>query len=262
MPAPAPGPAPGPAAARQVTRAYRRRRRPLPAVILIVALGVVATVVWIRTLESAEKRAGNSCSAPQPVAATQPSAAAAPGSGTDGAPGGANPAAPPAQRGDALAAGALDDVEPLPPDAVKVRVLNGNGQRGQAALVDGVLISDLGFGRAGEPANDPVYQAFDLDCHAQIRFGEAGTAAGRTLSLVVPCAELVRDSRADDTVDLALGQRFDTLQPSPEAKEALRQLTELAAQPTNPAGSQGGQQGAPASVDPSLLALARAQSRC
>jgi LytR cell envelope-related transcriptional attenuator len=236
-----PDPAP-----RQVSRSqHGRRRRPLPAIGLMVVLGLVATVVWIRTLDTASERTDNACAPPQTVAAT----AAAPGSSP----------APQPQPGEVLPATALDDVDPLPPDAVKVRVLNGNGQRGQASLVDGVLTSDLGFARAAEPANDSVYPAFDLDCHAQIRFGQAGAAAGRTLSLVVPCAELVRDARQDDTVDLALGKRFTQLEPSPEAKEVLRQLTELAAQPPDPAG---GQQAAPATADPSLIALARATARC
>jgi hypothetical protein len=224
-----------------VSNYHRSSRRPLPAIGLMVVLGLIATIVWIRTLDTAEKRTDNACSPPQTVATS----------------GSADAGQPP--LGEVLAAGALDDVDPLPPDAAKIRVLNGNGQRGQASLVDGVLTSDLGFGRAAEPANDPVYQAFDLDCRAQIRFGAAGAATGRTLSLVVPCAELVRDSRQDDTVDLALGKQFDQLRPSDEAKDVLRQLTELAAQPADPAG---GQQAAPASIDPSLLALAGASTRC
>ena len=212
-----------------------RRRRPLPAISLMVVLGLIATIVWIRTLDNAERRTDTACAPSQAVfAEVQP-------------------------RGEVLSSNALDDVDPLPPDAVKVRVLNGNGQRGQAGLVASVLTSDLGFGKSAEPANDPAYPDFDLDCHAQIRFGNNGVAAGRTLSLVIPCAELVRDVRPDDTVDLALGKQFDALRPSADLKELLRQLTELAAQPSQPAG---GQQGTQATVDPTLLATVRASVRC
>jgi len=225
---------PDPVSARRVT-SYRRRR-PLPAISLMVVLGLVATIVWIRTLDTAEQRNDAACAQPQAVLGGQQS-----------------------PLGEVLTRSALDEVDPLPPDAVKIRVLNGNGQRGQAGLVAGVLSGDLGFGKAGEPANDPVYPDFNLDCHAQIRFGANGVAAGRTLSLVVPCAELVRDARPDDTVDLALGKQFEMLRPSADAKAILRQITELAAQPAGPAG---GQQGVQTTVDPALLATARAAVRC
>jgi hypothetical protein len=232
---------PDPAPARRVSNQYRRRR-PLPALALIMVLGLIATIVWIRTLDTAQKRDDGTCGPPQLATSVLS---------------GAQPQPAP---GEVLPPTALDEVEPLPPDAVKVRVLNANGQRGMAAQVAGVLNADLGFGSAGEPGQDLVYPNYDLDCLAQIRFGEAGSAAGRTLSLVLPCAELVRDKREDDTVDLAIGAQFDNLNAGPEAKEILKQLTELAAQPSDPSG---GQQGAPpASIDPTLITLARTNARC
>lgn len=229
----APGFKPYPVSARQ-PRSFRRRR-PLPAIILIVVLGVVATIVWIRALESSEKAR---------AACAPPSVTATPVSGQ-----------PPVPRGDLLPADALDSVEPLPPDAVKVRVLNANGERGQAGLVAAELTGTLGFVMAAEPGNDPVYPAWDMTCLGQIRFGPNGDAAARTLSLVVPCAELVKDARPDDTVDLALGQQFEELRPNAAAKDVLRRLTELAAQPPDP---NGGQQATNATVDPALVSSARA----
>jgi LytR cell envelope-related transcriptional attenuator len=224
---------PGPVSARRAAR-YRRRRS-LPAIILIAVLGLVATIVWIHTLETAKSRTDTACAAPQTVADDQRA------------------------HGEVLDHNALDDVDPLPPDAVRVTVLNANGQRGQAGVAASVLSADLGFTKADEPANDPMYPNFDLDCHAQIRFGINGIAAARTLSLVVPCAELMRDARPDDTVHLALGKQFEGLRPSTEAKEILRQLTELAAQSDDPSG---GQQGAQPTVAPTLLAAARDTTRC
>jgi len=206
----------------------------VPAIVLMIVLALVAAVVWFRTLDTAQRHNDLACAPPRTELTDQP-------------------------RGEVLPANALDGVDPLPPDAVKVRVLNANGQRGQAGLVTGVLTVDLGFGKAAEAANDLLYPDSDMDCHAQIRFGNNGLAAGRTLSLVVPCAELVRDAREDDTVDLALGRQFDTLRPSAQVKDLLRQLTELAAQPGQPTG---GQQGTQATLDPALLATARAADRC
>jgi LytR cell envelope-related transcriptional attenuator len=229
----APGPGPYPVSARQPVRF--RRRRPLPAISLIVVLGVVAAIVWIRTLDTTDKT-DNTCPPPGPAVSIS----------------GAPPAAP-TTSGTLLAANALDSVEPLPPDAVKVRVFNANGKRGQASQISAELATDLGFTIAAEPGNDPLYPAWDLACHAQIRFGNNGDAAARTLSLVVPCAELIRDARPDDTVDLALGQQFESLHPSSAARQVLRLLTQLAEQPPNPSGGQA----AVPTVDPSLIASAR-----
>lgn len=233
---------PDPISARRVIN--YRRRRPQRAIVLLAVLGVVAAIVWIRALDTGNEGNGTGCAPPlAAVGEPTPSGQA------------------PAERvpSEVLAPNALDNVDPLPPDAVKVRVLNANGQRGQAGQTAGVLSADLGFGKAGEPANDVVYPNFDLSCHAQIRFGPHGVAGGRTLSLVVPCAELVRDTRKDDTVDLVLGAQFETLRPSPQVKEILRQLTQLAAQPPD---QSGGQQGARATVDPALIAAARTTTSC
>jgi LytR cell envelope-related transcriptional attenuator len=231
----APGPGPYPVSARQPVRF--RRRRPLPAVSLIVVLGVIATIVWIRTLDTTKAETDNTCEPPSPTVSIS-----------------GGPPTAPATSGTLLAANALDSVEPLPPDAVKVKVLNANGKRGQASLTAAELTSDLGFATAAPPDNDPVYPAWDLTCQAQIRFGANGDAAARTLSLVVPCAELIRDARPDDTVDLALGHQFESLRPSSAARQVLRQLTELAEQPPDPSG---GQQATVPTVDPSLIASAR-----
>jgi hypothetical protein len=206
-----------------------------------VVLGAVATIVWLRTLDTTEPETSSTCAPPGPTIVNS-----------------GEPPTAPTTSGTLLAANALDSVEPLPPDAVKVRVLNANGKRGQASLTAAELTSDLGFTVAAEPGNDPVYPAWDLNCHAQIRFGNNGDAAARTLSLVVPCAELIKDARPDDTVDLALGQQFESLHPSGAAKQVLRLLTELAEQPPNPSG---GQQAAVPTVDSSLIASAR-QATC
>lgn len=249
---------PDPATVRRVGSNYRRRR-PMPAVVLLAVLGLVATIVWIRTIDATEDEAELACGPIQPVTPTEPAVDPGAAGATPPPAGQPTPAQPTPTLGEVLPASALDSVDPLPPDAVRVRVLNASGRRGQATLAAAVLTDDLGFAPASEPADDPLYANGALNCYGQIRFGEAGKAAGRTLSIVMPCLELVKDGRQDDTVDLAIGQRFDNLLPSPNAQEVLRQLQELASQPVDPSG---GQQGVAATVDPALIGAARSAVRC
>ncbi|MDQ3153062.1 MAG: envelope integrity protein Cei [Actinomycetota bacterium] len=164
-----------------------------------------------------------------------------------------------AQAGAIQAHAALDGVPPAPPQLVRVQVLNGNGERGEAAIVDAGL-TDLGFVHAAEPANDPLHPAFDLTCHGQIRYGDAGTTAARTLSLVVPCAELMRDGRPGDVVDLALGTEFTEFAASQPVRDVLTSLVELGSPAAEPEeGGQGGQAAAPVqpTLDADTLAAAR-----
>lgn len=121
-------------------------------------------------------------------------------------------------------ADALDGIEPALLNTTRVRVLNANGQSGQAGAVAAQL-AEHGFQPAGSDAigNDPVYgQA--LECHGQIRYGDAGRATARSLSLAAPCMQLVADGRDTDTVDLALGTIFSRLSDSTEAVGVLDEL--------------------------------------
>jgi hypothetical protein len=95
-----------------------------------------------------------------------------------------------------------------------------------------------------------------MTCPGQIRFGPNGAGAARTISLVVPCTELIRDERQDASVDLVIGHGFDRISPNPEAKQVLANLADFAE--THPR-SQGGQQaqGQLAVLDPQLLTGAR-----
>ncbi|MGH3561984.1 MAG: envelope integrity protein Cei, partial [Mycobacterium sp.] len=92
----------------------------------------------------------------------------------------------------------------------------------QAADVAGAL-RDLGFAQP-TAVNDPVYANTRLDCQGQIRFGRAGQNTAATVWLVAPCTELFRDSRTDDSVDLAIGTDFTTLAHSDDINTALASL--------------------------------------
>ncbi|HEY1570202.1 MAG TPA: envelope integrity protein Cei [Pseudonocardiaceae bacterium] len=176
-------------------RTYRRRR-PLPAIIILVILATASVVVWRNVLH----QAGNST-----VQASCPTAPATP-------------------AGTPLAYPALDRVAPLAPAQVRVHTLNGTTQVGLAGRI-ALELRQYGFAEVGTPGNDPHYPKGNLVCFGQIRFGPNGTAAARTLSLLVPCAQLVRDNRQDATVDLALGSYFTDLEPSGAGVQALDRLT-------------------------------------
>jgi hypothetical protein len=118
---------------------------------------------------------------------------------------------------------ALDAVAPIPAAQVHVRALNSSSQVGLAGRI-ALELQQYGFPQAGTPGDDPRYPHGDMRCFGQIRFGPNGAAAARTLSLVVPCAQLVRDNRQDTSVDLALGKYFTDLAPSADALKVLSQL--------------------------------------
>jgi hypothetical protein len=96
-----------------------------------------------------------------------------------------------------------------------------------------------------------------MSCVGQIRFGPQGAAAARTLSLLVPCAQLVRDTRTDATVDFSVGANFNGLIVGPAARQALSQLTAWARQNPVPPGGLLNQPQARPSLALPLLTAAR-----
>lgn len=224
-------------------RGYRNRR-PMRALLLVVILTSAAGLVWLNVLHQAEK----GCQSPAPTAAGR------------------------IISGQQLPADGLDAVSPAAPQFTRVRVLNANGRPGEATVVDGAL-AQLGFASTATPANDPLHPDLDLRCYGEIRFGAGGQAAARTLSLAVPCAELVRDARPDSGIDLALGTKFIALRPNDAAHTALLDSAGLGrpARVALPRGGLAAQPGPPSmtqstasitqsvvpGVDPSVLRQAR-----
>ncbi|WP_336081789.1 envelope integrity protein Cei [Nocardia sp. SSK8] len=207
------------------------RRRPELWLVLVLVLALLSLFVWITAFrthdDSNEPMACNAPSTPTGTSAPQP-----------------------APLGSRVSPSRLDDVDPAALSDSKVRVFNANGQSGQAGHIASAL-GDLGF--AGAPGtqvgNDPVYVNGDLTCTGQIRFGVNGRPAAASVQLVAPCAELIEDSRTDDTVDLVLGVAFgESLRPGADAEEVLRSLKNLAP------GSGS------SSIDPDLLEAARTVS--
>ncbi|WP_214407621.1 envelope integrity protein Cei [Pseudonocardia lacus] len=217
-------------------RPYQRRRRG-PIIVVVTVLALLAAGTWVTVLSTASDGFGEG-TCPAPVAG------------------------PPA--GETVERSALYAVPPAPVSAVRVLVSNGGGQRQQANLVAAEL-EELGFARAAAPTNDPFYPDGDLECVGQLRFGTAGEAAASTLALVLPCVELVRDGRADDTVNVAVGTAFGDLSPARPARDALDQLSNDAggsdgAANADPSAPDAGPPPGP-TVDPALLEQAR-ESTC
>ncbi|WP_241384376.1 envelope integrity protein Cei [Rhodococcus sp. CH91] len=209
-----------------------RRRRLVPAAVAGAVLAAATIVVWTSVFSSAEPVTTTvACNAP-PSESTDPDGPV------------------PAPLGDVVDRSTLLEVEPAPLAATRVRVFNANGERGQATHVAAQL-SDYGFSSPPDvqAGNDPVYVDQNMQCQGQIRFGEAGRAAASSVWLVAPCAELVQDTREDDTVDLALGTYFRDISPGADAEEVLRALREV----------PPGEETAPLDLD--LLTAARS-ARC
>lgn len=213
-----------------------RKRRPLPAFLLILVLGIAATVVWLKVMSADNEVTGAVHCAPPVTTPTVPAGQPVP------------------TLGKPLEPAALDRIDPAAPSAALVRVVNASSQRGEARLVTESL-RGLGFTQIADPANDLLYGE-KMACRAQIRFGAQGTAAARTLSLVEPCAELVRDDRQDATVDMAIGEEFDDLHPNRAARTLLEQMNDFSKQ--NPPAQGGLQADLPQpSLDSALMAAAR-----
>ena len=169
-----------------------------PYVLFVVAVVVLSGIVWAVALRGSDA-ATQAVACPLPAAAQEAGLQAQP-------------------------VGALDQVEPAFLGETRIRVLNANGQSGQAGAVAAQL-AESGFQAAGADAtgNDPIYgQA--LECHGQIRYGESGQASARSLSLTAPCMQLVADGRGDDSVDLVLGTTFSRLSDSVPSVGALDEL--------------------------------------
>jgi hypothetical protein len=226
-----------------------RRRHYWPVAIVLIALFVVSAVVWFPSLRESVADSG-ACNAPGPAPATtapttrSSSAEAAPSTGdtatgdtatqTAAASSTEAPTSTTPQIVTSLGAYAdhesLAYVRPANPSTVLLTVFNASTVRGQAKAVADELRA-AGFESMLASGNDPLYPASDLRCVAQIRFGPAGAAAARTVLLVAPCAQLVVDSRVDDSVDLSLGGRYIYDSVSQDVKDQLKAIKDAATPP-------------------------------
>ena len=216
-----------------------RRRRYWPALTVIAVLLVGAVIVWFPSLRPNPENS-SACNAPGPAPATTApttrsvsAEATSPAAGESAA---SSAAAPETTAQIVTSLGAYADheslaaVRPANPSTIALRVYNSSSTRGQAKAVTDELRA-AGFESILGGANDPLYPAADLRCVAQIRFGPAGAAAARTVLLVAPCAQLVVDTRVDDSVDLSLGARYIYDSVSDEVRSDLKAIQDAATPP-------------------------------
>lgn len=210
-------------------RYHRRRRAPILVAVAVLLMGT--GVAWFEVLKPVPV-ASTSCNQPGPVPKTTAPTTRSTGSrGTNGSAAGSAATAPASTATTATTAtpattksivtslgrfadpGSLTGVRPADPGVITLQVFNAGKTRGQAKTVTDDLRA-AGFSSILGGSNDPLYPASDLVCTAEIRYGQAGVAAVRTMLMVAPCAQMVLDNRLSDSVDLALGDRY-TYAPLP-----------------------------------------------
>ncbi len=156
-------------------------RRPLPALIFLLALSLLTALVWWRVINRAnddnKPTASGACPSASSAAVTSVPA----------------------------------------PSAVTVTVLNST-DRSQLAATTTDTLKKYGF-TVGLPANDSSGAA--VAGVADIRYGPAGAAAATLLSYYFPGASLNAAQRTDDQVVVSLGTRFTAVATPSAVAQAL-----------------------------------------
>ena len=204
---------------------YRRRNR-WPALAIIGVLLVATAITWIVVLKP-EPAADNSCNPPGVAPAATVGTAGTDAAATDATTTEAStPAAAPTTSFGAITdRNTLRDTRPADPSTVLLRVVNASTTPGMAKTVTETLRS-AGFASIRDAADDTLYPLRDLRCWGEIRYGDAGARAARTVLIVAPCATLVKDDRFDDSVEFAVGALYSDsgLTDDQQAQlEAIRQ---------------------------------------
>lgn len=169
-------------------------RRPLPAVIALLALLLLTGLVWWRVLHRNDTgSAASTCPTP-----------------TTSAPA----------------------VTTLPaPASVTVQVLNSTSRTGIAARAR-TLLTDAGFQSPAAATNDPGKKV--VKGVAEIRYGAASANAAKLVALYLPGATLVPTAAKSPTVVISLGLGYRTVAPARTvaAELAKQHLTTQSPSPT------------------------------
>jgi hypothetical protein len=160
------------------------KRRPLPALIFLLALCLLAALVWWRVLN---RDSGHAAAKPTCSTTTQ---------------------AP----------------KVLPqPQAISVTVLNSTKRNGIARLARTALIKD-GFQIPGAAANDQQSLGGHgvIPQVAEIRYGPTATDGARLLAYYLPGSKLVATTSTDSTVVVSLGTKYTTVAAATTVSKALK----------------------------------------
>lgn len=216
---------------------YRRRNR-LPVIAVVLLLLIGTAVVWATAMEP-EAAAAKGCNVPgkptlsATTSSTGSSDTAAPA--TDETVAGttadtSTAATTITSLGVLVDKGTLISTRPANPATINLTVFNSTQTAGRARLLTDTWRA-AGFESINPPKDDPLYPAKDLRCYGEIRYGEAGLNAARTVLMVAPCAQLVIDNRIDDSVEFALGERFDAASVPDTVINQLKAIRDAAAPP-------------------------------
>lgn len=99
----------------------------------------------------------------------------------------------------------------IAPSQVTVNVYNATKRNGLGSATS-KLVAARGF-VIGTVSNDPMKKA--VAAPAEVRFGPAGETSAALVVALVPGAVPVKDTRADASVDLVIGDAFKELAPAP-----------------------------------------------
>lgn len=162
-------------------------RRPLPALVFLLALTLLAALVWWRVLDrgSGDAAAGPSCT---------PSTSAA------------RPKELPEQQ------------------AITITVLNATKRHGIATKAQRVLVRD-GFQAPAAAANDAkTYPGYSgrVSGVAEIRYGPGGSQGAQLLQYYFPGATLVKTDAKDATVLISLGAGYKQVALQKDVAAALK----------------------------------------
>lgn len=175
-------------------------RRPVPALVALLALLLLTALVWWRVLN----RDG--------------------GSSTTKA-----CATPTHSTGPALTS--------LPaPSSVTIQVLNSTDRAGIAAQARTTLVG-LGFLSPAVANNDPQYHD-KIAGVAQIRYGASTAEAARTVSFYLPGAELLRTTTTSTTVVVSLGKQYKAVASQAAVTAAMAKAhVQVGSTTSTPSGS-------------------------
>ena len=163
------------------------KRRPLPALVFLVALSLLTALVWWRVIH----RGSGSSGASHCTSAPSTSAPAVPTGGAT-----------------------------LPtPAAVTVRVVNSTARSGIATKARAVLERD-GFRVPDRAANDTA--GARIAGVAEIRYGNGHLADAKLLAYYFPTATLKLTPAAGDTVVVSLGRGYKRVATQAEVRDALQ----------------------------------------
>lgn len=160
-------------------------RRPLPALVCLLALCLLAALVWWRVLNRHDGKA---------VAAPTCTASSSPG-------------------------------KTLPePAAITVTVVNSTTRQGIAGAARAVLVKD-GFRIPGKAANDGSAfggTGSPIAGVAEIRYGSAGAQGAQLLAYYFPGAKLVHTGSADAAVVVSLGTAYQAVRKQADVEAQLQ----------------------------------------